>query len=184
MVFRDVTQRRLAERATRRSEQLLADFFENAAVGLHWVGPDGIVLRVNQTELDLLGFTREEYVGHHIGEFHADAPVIEDILTKLGCGECLQHYEARLRCKDGSIKHVEISSNALWEDGNFIHTRCFTRDLTLQKQAEMALREEIAIRERVEEALQETDRRKDEFLATLAHELRNPLAPIRQAALI
>ncbi|HKE45770.1 MAG TPA: PAS domain S-box protein [Steroidobacteraceae bacterium] len=43
---------------------------------------------------------------------------------------------------------------------------------------------EITQRERAEAALLETDRRKDEFLATLAHELRNPLAPIRQAALI
>ncbi len=47
-----------------------------------------------------------------------------------------------------------------------------------------ARREEIAKRERAEAALRETDRRKDEFLATLAHELRNPLAPIRQAAMI
>jgi PAS domain S-box-containing protein len=184
MVFRDVTQRRQAERQLQRSEQLLSDFFENAAVGLHWVGPDGIVLRVNQTELDLLGYTREEYVGHHIAKFHADQPVIEDILHRLTCGECLQGYEARLRCKDGSIKHVLISSNVLWEDGRFVHTRCFTRDVTPQKMAELALREEIAIRLRAEAALREADRRKDEFLATLAHELRNPLAPIRQAALI
>mgnify|MGYP003575566604 CR=1 FL=1 len=56
--------------------------------------------------------------------------------------------------------------------------------MTAQKAAEIALREEVAIRERAEAALRETDRRKDEFLATLAHELRNPLAPIRQAALI
>ena len=47
-----------------------------------------------------------------------------------------------------------------------------------------AAQREIASRERAEGALRETDRRKDEFLATLAHELRNPLAPIRQAALI
>jgi PAS domain S-box-containing protein len=47
-----------------------------------------------------------------------------------------------------------------------------------------AAQREIANRERAEAALRETDRRKDEFLATLAHELRNPLAPIRQAALI
>jgi signal transduction histidine kinase len=45
-----------------------------------------------------------------------------------------------------------------------------------------AAQQEILRRERAEAALQETDRRKDEFLATLAHELRNPLAPIRQAA--
>jgi PAS domain S-box-containing protein len=184
MVFRDVTQRRRAERALRRSEQLLSDFFENAAVGLHWVGPDGIVVRVNQTELDLLGYSREEYLGRHISDFHADPPVVEDILSRLSCGECLQNYEARLRCKDGSIRHVLISSNVLWENGKFVHTRCFTRDITAQKNAELALRGEIAIRQRVEAALLETDRRKDEFLATLAHELRNPLAPIRHAALI
>jgi PAS domain S-box-containing protein len=47
-----------------------------------------------------------------------------------------------------------------------------------------AAQREIASRERAEAALRETDRRKDEFLATLAHELRNPLAPIRQATLI
>jgi signal transduction histidine kinase/CheY-like chemotaxis protein len=47
-----------------------------------------------------------------------------------------------------------------------------------------AAQREIASREHAEAALREADRRKDEFLATLAHELRNPLAPIRQAALI
>ncbi len=133
MVFRDVTERRQADKALKRSEQLLADFFENAAVGLHWVGPDGTVLRVNQTELDLLGYTREEYVGHHIASFTPTRPSFEDILSRLSCGECLQGYEARLRCKDGSIRHVLISSNVLWEDGKFIHTRCFTRDVTPQK---------------------------------------------------
>src|SRR5581483_4809298 len=119
-----------------------------------------------------------------IAEFHADEPVIDDILRKLSFGESLEGYEARLRCRDGSIKYVLISSNVLWEDGKFIHTRCFTRDITDRKLAEMALREEILRRERAEAALREADRRKDEFLATLAHELRNPLAPIHQAALI
>ncbi|HUQ09834.1 MAG TPA: ATP-binding protein [Steroidobacteraceae bacterium] len=47
-----------------------------------------------------------------------------------------------------------------------------------------AAQRELAKRERAETALRENDRRKDEFLATLAHELRNPLAPIRQAAII
>jgi PAS domain S-box-containing protein len=184
MVFHDVNAKREAERALRRSEQLLTDFFENAAVGLHWVGPDGTILRANKTELALLGYSKEEYIGRHISEFHADKGVIDDILQRLSCGECLEGYEARLRCKDGSIRHVLISSNVLWEAGKFIHTRCFTRDITDRKLAELALREEVARRERAEAALRETDRRKDEFLATLAHELRNPLAPIRQAALI
>ena len=140
-VARDITERKQAEAALRVREQELADFFDNAALGLHWVGPDGIILRVNQAELDLLGYTRDEYVGHHIAEFHADQHVIEDILRRLHAGEELHDYEARLVCKDGTIKHALIDSNVLWEQGQFIHTRCFTRDITAQKQAEALLQQ-------------------------------------------
>ena len=132
---------RQSEGALRRSERDLSDFFDNATVGLHWVGPDGIILRVNQAELDLLGYTREEYLGHHIAEFHVDQPVIEDILRRLADHETLHEYEARLLCKDGSIRDVLINSNVLWEGDCFVHTRCFTRDITERKAAENALRE-------------------------------------------
>ena len=132
---------RESEAALRRSEGYLRDFVENAAIGLHWVGSDGIILWANQTELDLLGYSREEYIGHHIADFHADQPVIADILVRLTGGETLNSYEARLRCKDGSIRHVLISSNALFENGKFVHTRCFTRDISERKQAEEALQE-------------------------------------------
>ena len=81
-----MTERRQAEQALRRSERELADFFENATVGLHWVGPDGTILRANRAELDLLGYDREEYVGRHIAEFHADQAVIGDILRRLRPG--------------------------------------------------------------------------------------------------
>jgi PAS domain S-box-containing protein len=140
-VLVDITDRRRMEQQLRRSERELADFFDNAAVGLHWVGPDGTILRANRAELDLLGYAPEEYIGHHIAEFHADREVIEDILRRLRAGAELRDYEARMRCKDGTIKHVAISSNVLWEDGRFIHTRCFTRDVTDRKRTEETLRE-------------------------------------------
>ena len=76
-------ERMRAEDARRRAEQELADFFENATVGLHWVGPDGTILRANRAELEMLGYGREEYVGRHIAEFHADEAVICDILRRL-----------------------------------------------------------------------------------------------------
>jgi PAS domain S-box-containing protein len=148
-------------------ERELKDFFENATEGIHKVGPDGTILWANKAEHDLLGYTLAEYVGHSIKEFHADAPVIEDILARLRRGETLENYSARLRCKNGQIKHVLINSSACFENGEFAYTRCFTRDITERWEAE--------------QALHDADRRKDEFLATLAHELRNPLAPIRNS---
>ncbi len=128
----------------RRRERELADFIENASVGLHWVGADGTILWANQAELDMLGYTREEYIGRSITEFHADSDVINDILCRLTNKETLHNYEARLRCKDGSIRHVLINSNVMWEEDKFVHTRCFTRDITERVEAEARLRESEA----------------------------------------
>jgi signal transduction histidine kinase/CheY-like chemotaxis protein len=65
--------------------------------------------------------------------------VIADILTRLESGQSISDYEARLRCKDGSTKHVLINSNVYFSEGKFVHTRCFTRDVTARKQAEERL---------------------------------------------
>lgn len=136
----DISERKRIEAALRKNERELADFFENAAMPVHWVGPDGRILRANRAELDMLGYSSDEYVGHHISEFHADAEAIGEILRKLQSGETVVRHEATLRCKDGSVRHVLIDSNVLWEDGEFIHTRCFTQDITEPRQAEEQLR--------------------------------------------
>ena len=132
--------RREAEQKHRRSEQELNDFFENATVGLHWVGPDGTILRVNQAELAMLGYTREEYVGRSITEFYVDPDQIANILERLAAGEQLSNCEARLRCKDGTVKQFLLDSNGLWEEGRFLHSRCFMRDITRRKRMENSLR--------------------------------------------
>ncbi|HJT19494.1 MAG TPA: GAF domain-containing protein [Nitrospira sp.] len=137
-----------------RSEQDIRDFIENASIGMHSVGPDGIIVWANRTELDMLGYAQDEYIGHHIADFHADPSVIEDILRRLAAHETLRDYEARLRCKDGSIRHVVINSNVLWDGDTFVHTRCFTRDITERKQTEQErvrlLAREWAAREEAE----------------------------------
>ena len=56
-------------------------------------------------------------------------------------GEELHEYPARLKCKDGSIKDVLIDSSVLFREEEFVHTRCFTRDVTESKRSEAALRE-------------------------------------------
>jgi len=121
-------QIRITELELRNEE--LTDFIENAAIPLHWVDKHGKVIWANQAELDALGYTREEYIGAPIATFHADEYAIGDILSRLATNETLNNYQARLRCKDGSIKHVLISSNVRRSDGEFVHTRCFTRDIT------------------------------------------------------
>jgi len=148
-IARDISERKRAEEALRSREEELTDFIENSAVGLHWVSADGTILWANRAELELLGYSREEYVGHNIVEFHADSEVIADILTRLTRDETLHSYEARLRCKDGSLRHVLISSNVRRESGKFVHTRCFTRDITERRQAEEKLREQAEIIETV-----------------------------------
>jgi PAS domain S-box-containing protein len=125
----------------RQSQQDLSDFVENAIFGLHWVAADGTIIWANQAELDLLGYTREEYIGHSITEFHADQDTIADILQRLLSDQVVQNYEADLRCKDGSIRRVLIDSNSSWRNGEFVRTRCFTRDITDRKLAEEALRQ-------------------------------------------
>jgi PAS domain S-box-containing protein len=137
----EIAERKDAEAALHARGQELRDFVENATEGLHWVGPDGIILWTNQAELDLLGYTRDEYIGHHVAEFHVDSEVVEDTLTRLARGESLRNHEARLRCKDGSVRHVLINSNVLWREGKFVHTRCFTRDVTEIRRLADAMRE-------------------------------------------
>ncbi|HLO14804.1 MAG TPA: PAS domain S-box protein [Anaerolineales bacterium] len=128
------------EEELRNKQQELADFFENASEGMHWAGPDGTILWANQDELEMLGYTREEYIGHPFGEFYADPVIAEDIIQRLVTDQPIKEYEARLRCKDGSIKHVLINSSVYRENGKFIHTRCFTRDITERKRMEESLR--------------------------------------------
>jgi PAS domain S-box-containing protein len=132
-------ERQRAGELLRRSETELSDFFDNATIGLHWVGPDGLIQRVNQEELELLGYTRDEYLGHHIAEFHVDQDVIADILRRLHAGERLQDFPARMRAKDGVILDVLIDSSVMWDNGKFVHTRCFTRDVTARKRNEQLL---------------------------------------------
>ena len=135
----DTVRRKAAELVLRQREREFADFVENAAEGLHRVSGDGTILWANRAELQMLGYTWDDYVGRHIADFHVDADVIGHILATLCAGGTLYDQPARLRCKDGSIKHVVIHSNGHFEDGQLRYTRCFTRDATERHQRDEAL---------------------------------------------
>ena len=149
----EIIERRKAERLLQRREAQLWDFLESAVIAMHWVAADGTISWANRAELKLLGYEREEYIGHQISEFHVDQPVIQDILQRLGRHEELHGYRARLKCEDGSIREVRIHSNVVVDEGVFVHTRCFTIDVTEQKRAEDARLQLAAIVESSEDAI-------------------------------
>ncbi|MEX2575516.1 MAG: PAS domain S-box protein [Halofilum sp. (in: g-proteobacteria)] len=125
------------------SDAMLRDLVENANEPIRCVGADGIIEWVNQAELDLLGYRRDEYVGQPAHRFHADPAAFNDILACLHRGEVVQDHPARLIAKDGSIREVAVTTSASWRDGELVHTRCFTRDVTenctnLEAQARLA----------------------------------------------
>jgi PAS domain S-box-containing protein len=137
----EIAHRKALEADLREREDQLRDFLDNAVDGIHWVDANGVILYANKAELALLGYRRSEYVGRNITEFHVDRDVIQNLLDRLRSGQTVADCEARLRTKDGAIKHVLVNSNVLFRDGKFVHTRCFSRDITARKEAEDALRQ-------------------------------------------
>lgn len=131
--FFDFTPKNPAEKELLRSTSELQDYIDNANVGLHWVDENGIIKWANKAELHMLGYSAEEYIGQPIARFHVNPHKIEDILARLRRNETLNQYESELRCKDGSIRIAHISSSVYRENGKFVHTRCFTIDVTAQK---------------------------------------------------
>ena len=139
--FYDITAQKQTERELERKRHELQDYVDSAAIGLHWVDANGFIVWANQAELDMLGYTKDEYVGHHVAEFYVNKDQVDDIQRRLNRKETLQQYESEMRCKDGSHKTVQVSSNVLWENDEFIHTRCFTVDVTPEKRLIQALKE-------------------------------------------
>jgi PAS domain S-box-containing protein len=144
---------RESEAEVGRNAARLNAFLETAPIALHRIGSDGTVLWANRAELTMLGYTPEEYIGHLIAEFHIDADAIADILARLRRGESLHEYPARLRCRDGSLKDVVVDTTVFWDEGRFVYTQSFTRDVTNAKSADRARALYAAIIESSDDAI-------------------------------
>ncbi|HEX8376469.1 MAG TPA: PAS domain-containing sensor histidine kinase [Pedobacter sp.] len=122
-------------------QESISDFIDNATIGIHSVDASGKIIYANKAELELLGYTEEEYLGRNIYDFHAEKTVLDDIFFRLQQEAKVCEYPARLICKDGSIRDVLINSSAFYRDDKLVHTRCFTRDITDYKKAQAIIRQ-------------------------------------------
>lgn len=114
----------------------LIDFFQNAPIAMHWLNEEGIVLWANQTELNMLGYTAEEFIGKPITTFICpeDKALVMEIFKQLGSGNSIADVPVRYFTKDGRMVHLLIDSNVAYnKDGSFGHTRCIIRDDSARK---------------------------------------------------
>lgn len=163
-------QRQRAEEVLRDSEQRFSQFMQHLP-GLAWVKDTaGRYVYVNEAAERAFGKGREELIGRTDVEiFPGDTALVFQANDReaLTTGSNVQVIET-LSQPDGSTHHSLVNKFAIpGPDGRPALVGGIAIDIT--------------DRLRAEEALREADRRKDEFLAMLAHELRNPLAPIRNA---
>ena len=168
---RDVTERRRVEAALRESEQRFATLAEGSPV-LLWVnGPDGSEF-VNRAYREFVGVDSDEEIsGHDSSRFvHPDDHAeYLNAYQRAAAVQVQLTAEFRFRRWDGEYRWMRSEATPRFgDDGELVGYVGATVDITERRTAEDALR--VA------------DRQKDEFLAMLAHELRNPLAPIRNAS--
>nr|WP_307736090.1 ATP-binding protein [Massilia pinisoli] len=172
--------------------------FDHAACALLLTAADGVILRANGTACTWLGYTEEELVGKL--RMHDLLPVGARLFYHTHCQPILQAQgsvaEIQVDLRNRHQERVPVLINISrrpHEDGMVDHwalfrasdRRAYERELlAARKTAEAALdarRSAEAELQKLNAQLSAADRRKDEFLATLSHELRNPLAPMRSA---
>ncbi len=175
-VIEDINYRKLAEQA-REHLAAVVRYSDDAIITKTL---DGVITTWNPGAEQMFGYSAREAVGKPIAMLIPQSLEHEEarILAQLRRGQRVTHYETARRRKDGSLVYVSLSVSPLKDpSGRIVGASKIARDVTHQRQVEEELKAQT-------EALRDIDRRKDEFLATLSHELRNPLAPIRQAAAI
>jgi PAS domain S-box-containing protein len=162
----DITDRKRAGQINSR----LAAIVETSDDAIISKDLNGIIQSWNAGATRLFGYTADEAIGRSITMLMPPERVDEEpgILERIRRGDRIDHYETIRRCKDGKLVDISLTVSPITDErGKIVAASKIARDITDRKRAERALLE--------------ADRQKNEFLATLAHELRNPLAPIRNS---
>ena len=163
-VVRDITERKTAELAVRASEQQLQSYLDHAGDGIYVLESEsGRILNANDRAVQMLGYSRDEFLKLCAADIESAHPPAAIHAFHQQAKQEVVAVEGIHRRKDGSTFPVEIRLTSLAPAQPHL-VLALVRDITERKWAEAALRDEA--------------RRKDEFLAVLGHELRNPLAAI------
>lgn len=167
-----------ARRQTERAAQQLAAIVAHSNDAILSMSLDGIITNWNVGAERLYGYTADEIIGQHIAKLvpkivHFEEPAILDRIRQ---GELIEHYETVRQRKDGSIVDISLTVSPIKDrHGKIVGISKIARDISDKKRADEILR-------RQNRELEEIDTKKNEFLAMLGHELRNPLAAIQNAA--
>jgi two-component system CheB/CheR fusion protein len=168
--MRTLSQRMKALTALRESEARYRAIVEQSVVGVVICDLDGRITFVNARQAEIVGYGVDELIGVNMLELtHADdRERNRELFARLtATGKPYVLEERYLRKQGGEVWAYVTAMPILDAEG--------------KPRAVVVLSVDIDERKRAEQAVNEADRRKDEFLATLAHELRNPLAPIANA---
>jgi PAS domain S-box-containing protein len=173
-VIRDISERKKTEEALKKSEKLYRAIGESIDFGVWVCDPDGRNIYASESFLKLIGKTQAQISNFGwCGALHPD-----DVENTIGAwNECVRtgakwNIEHRFRGVDGKWNHILARGVPIRDDeGSIACWAGINLDISDLKHTEEELKS-------VNIKLFEADRQKDEFLAMLSHELRNPLAPI------
>ena len=143
--IRDITDRKRAEQEAMETQERFSDFFKNAPIGFHIFGPDQIIVDINDAELEMIGYVRDEIVGK---KTWAELIIPEErkqfkkhwhnIISK---GQD-RNLEYTLVHKDGHHINVILNASSRFDkNGNLINTRGSGLNITAQKQVKRMLQE-------------------------------------------
>ena len=185
---KEIVERKRAEAALITSADEIQDLYDHAPCGYHSLDKNGLIVRMNATELRWLGYTKDEVVGKlKLTDLMTASSIkrFKETFPKLKSKGQIYDLEQELLRKDGTILPVSLSATAIYDsNGNFVMSRSTAFDISERKQAEIALHTEAAERLRTLEQLRQKDRimmhqsrlaAMGEMLSNIAHQWRQPL---------